>query len=180
MEQPAPAKFELLVRHDDGEDFELRQVASVVGYLNSRPRRVDPESFEISELRSRVAVTPGFILKNTTTDRFLLLSAHERFLWDQMDGTTSLQGIATAYVLEYGEFDFDIIPNLLRKLQRAQLLTFEPRSRLRQALARNRGRFSVKAIERALTGLERVRIASRNVHPFFQRLYRYGGFALFT
>jgi len=180
MEQPAPAKFELLVRHDDGEDFELRQVASVVGYLNSRPRRVDPESFEISELRSRVAVTPGFILKNTTTDRFLLLSAHERFLWDQMDGTTSLQGIATAYVLEYGEFDFDIIPNLLRKLQRAQLLTFEPRSRLRQALARNRGRFSVKAIERALTGLERVRIASRNVHPFFQRLYRYGGFVLFT
>ena len=180
MEQPAPAKFELLVRHDDGEGFELRQVASVVGYLNSRPRRVDPESFEISELRSRVAVTPGFILKNTTTDRFLLLSAHERFLWDQMDGTTSLQGIATAYVLEYGEFDFDIIPNLLRKLQRAQLLTFEPRSRLRQALARNRGRFSVKAIERALTGLERVRIASRNVHPFFQRLYRYGGFVLFT
>ena len=180
MEQPAPAKFELLVRHDDGEDFELRQVASVVGYLNSRPRRVDPESFEISELRSRVAVTPGFILKNTATDRFLLLSAHERFLWDQMDGTTSLQGIATAYVLEYGEFDFDIIPNLLRKLQRAQLLTFEPRSRLRQALARNRGRFSVKAIERALTGLERVRIASRNVHPFFQRLYRYGGFVLFT
>ena len=180
MEQPAPAKFELLVRHDDGEAFELRQVASVVGYLNSRPRRVDPESFEISELRSRVAVTPGFILKNTTTDRFLLLSAHERFLWDQMDGTTSLQGIATAYVLEYGEFDFDIIPNLLRKLQRAQLLTFEPRSRLRQALARNRGRFSVKAIERALTGLERVRIASRNVHPFFQRLYRYGGFVLFT
>src|SRR5437899_2841742 len=180
MEQPAPAKFELLVRHDDGEDFELRQVASVVGYLNSRPRRVDPESFEISELRSRVAVTPGFVLKNTTTDRFLLLSAHERFLWDQMDGTTSLQEIATAYVLEYGEFDFDIIPNLLRKLQRAQLLTFEPRSRLRQALARNRGRFSVKAIERALTGLERVRIASRNVHPFFQRLYRYGGFALFT
>src|SRR5437870_1191082 len=180
MEQPAPAKFELLVRHDDGEDFELRQVASVVGYLNSRPRRVDPESFEISELRSRVAVTPGFVLKNTTTDRFLLLSAHERFLWDQMDGTTSLQEIATAYVLEYGEFDFDIIPSLLRKLQRAQLLTFEPRSRLRQALARNRDRRIVKAIELALTALERIRIASTDVHGFFQRLYRYGGFLLFT
>src|SRR5437899_2915381 len=180
MEQPAPAKFELLVRHDDGEDFELRQVASVVGYLNSRPRRVDPESFEISELRSRVAGLPGFVLKNTTTDRFLLLSAHERFLWEQMDGATSLQEIATAYVLKYGEFDFDIIPSLLRKLQRGQLLTFEPRSRLRQALARNRGHLVVKAIEMALTSLERVRIASTNVHPFFQRLYRYGGFALFT
>ena len=177
-EQPAPAKLELLVRRDDDEDFELRQVASVVGYLNSRPRRV--ASYEISELRSRVAGLPGFVLKNTTTDRFLLLSAHERFLWDQMDGATSLQEIATAYVLQYGEFDFDIIPSLLRKLQRAQLLTFEPRSRLRQALARNRDRRIVKAIELALTALERIRIASTNVHGFFQRLYRYGGFLLFT
>ena len=177
-EQPAPAKLELLVRRDDDEDFELRQVASVVGYLNSRPRRV--ASYEISELRSRVAGLPGFVLKNTTTDRFLLLSAHERFLWDQMNGATSLQEIATAYVLQYGEFDFDIIPSLLRKLQRAQLLTFEPRSRLRQALARNRDRRIVKAIELALTALERIRIASTNVHGFFQRLYRYGGFLLFT
>ena len=180
MEGPAPAKFELLVRGEDEEDFELREVPSAVGYINSRPHRVDPESYEISELRSRLAGPPGFILKNRTTDRFLLLSAQERFLWDKMDGATSLQEIATAYVLAYGEFDFEIIPNLLRKLQRAQLLTFEPRSRLRKALARNRDRVLVKAIELALTSLERIRIASHNVHPFFQRLYRYGGFALFT
>ena len=36
-----------------------------------------------------------------------------------MDGQTSLQEIATAYVLRYGAFDFDIIPALMRKLQRA-------------------------------------------------------------
>jgi len=180
MQRPSPAKFELLVRRDDDEDFELRQVASVVGYLNSRPRRVDEGSYEISELRSRLTVAPGFILKNKTTDRFLLLSAQERFLWDQMDGATALQEIATAYVLKYGEFDFEIIPSLLRKLQRAQLLTFEPRSRLRAALARNRGRVLVKALEFALTALERIRISSHNVQPFFQALYRYGGFLVFT
>ncbi len=55
-----------------------------------------------------------------------------------MDGRTSLQEIATAYVLRYGAFDFDIIPALIRKLQRAHLLTLTPTSRLRQALARNR------------------------------------------
>jgi len=44
-----------------------------------------------------------------------------------MNGSTSLQEMATAYVLEYGEFDFDIIPNLIHKLQHAQLLTLEPR-----------------------------------------------------
>ena len=180
MQRPAPAKFELLVRRDDEEDFELRQVASVVGYLNSRPRRVELESYEVSELRSRLAVAPGFVLKNTTTDRFLLLSAQERFLWDQMDGATSLQEIATAYVLKYGEFDFEIIPSLLRKLQRAQLLTFEPRSRLRAALARNRGRVIVRALELALTSLERIRISSHNVQGFFQALYHYGGFLVFT
>jgi putative peptide zinc metalloprotease protein len=180
MQRPTPAKFELLVRRDDEEGFELRQVASVTGYLSSRPRRIEPDAYEISELHSRVAIAPGFILKNKTTDRFLLLSEPERFLWDQMDGATSLQEIATAYVLKYGEFDFEIIPSLLRKLQRAQLLTFEPRSRLRAVLARNRGRAVVKAIELVLTGLERIRISTYNVQGFFQALYRLGGFLLFT
>src|SRR5258705_9009523 len=97
-------------------------------------RRIDPESYEISELRSRLAVAPGFILKNKTTDRFLLLSAQEGFLWDQMDAATSLQEIATAYVLKYGELDFELIPSLLHKPQRAPLLTFQPPPRLRTAL----------------------------------------------
>ena len=122
----------------------------------------------------------SFILKNTATDRFLVLSEPETFLWEQMDGTTSLQEIATAYVLRYGEFDFDIIPNLIRKLQRAGLLTLEPKSRLRQTLARNRRQRVAKAVEAILTGLERVNLSSRRVQSGFQRLHRWGGFVLFT
>src|SRR5207247_2094147 len=97
-----------------------------------------------------------------------------------MDGTTSLQEIATAYVLRYGEFDFDIIPNLIRKLQRAGLLTLEPKSRLRQTLALNRRQRVAKAVEAILTGLERVNLSSRRVQSGFQRLHRWGGFVLFT
>src|SRR5207244_11086854 len=141
----------------------------------SGPGRVDAGSFEISEVRSRVVASrPHFILKNTATDRYLLLSTPERFLWDQMNGSTSLQEMATAYVLEYGEFDFDIIPNLIHKLQHAQLLTLDPRSRLRQALARHRERRVARALELVLTGLERIRIASRAVHPLFHQLSRRG------
>ena len=136
-ERPAPAKLELLVRRDD-ESFEVREVGSSLGFIQSRPQRGPEGSFEVSEVRSSVARERSFILKNTATDRFLVLSEPETFLWEQMDGTTSLQEIATAYVLRYGEFDFDIIPNLIRKLQRAGLLTLEPKSRLRQTLARNR------------------------------------------
>jgi putative peptide zinc metalloprotease protein len=178
-ERPAPAKLELLVRRDD-ESFELHEVGSSLGFIQSRPQRGPEGSFEISEVTSRLADEGSFILKNAATERFLVLSEPEKFLWEHMDGNTSLQELATAYVLRYGEFDFDIIPNLIKKLRRAQLLTLEPKSRLRQALARNRRQRLAKAVETTLTGLERINIASRNVQPFFQRLHRWGGFVLFT
>ena len=100
-ERPRPAKLELLVRRDD-ESFEVREIGSSLGFLQSRPQRIAGDAFEISEVTSRVAGGRTYILKNTETDRFLLLSEHERFLWEQMDGNTSLQEIATAYVLRYG------------------------------------------------------------------------------
>ena len=177
---PRRAKLELLVRRDDDDGFDVREVGSATAFVQSRPQRVAGESWELAEMPSRVAGQPSFILKNTITDRFLLLTEPERFLWQQMDGQTSLQEIATAYVLRYGAFDFDIIPALMRKLQRAQLLTLTPTSRLRQALARNRKRPLVKAIESALTALERINISSRNVHRVFSAAYRWGGFMLFT
>ncbi len=178
-ERPVPAKLQLLVRRDD-ESFEVREIGSSLGFIQSRPTRIAEAAFEISDVKSRVAGERSFILKNKETDRFLLLSEHEKFLWERMDGTTSLQEIATAYVLKYGEFDFDIIPNLIKKLQRGQLLTLTPRSRLRRVLARNRRQRIVKAVEKTLTGLERINVSSRAVQPFFQRLYRWGGFLLFT
>jgi len=92
----------------------------------------------------------------------------------------SLQHIATAYVLRYGEFDFDIIPQLIRKLQRAQLLTMTPTSRLRQALARHRRQPVAKLAESALFALERINVSSRNVQSVFRTMYRLGGFVLFT
>lgn len=177
---PRRAKLELLVRRDDEEGFEVREVGSGLAFIQSRPQRVPEDAYELAEVASRVGRQRSFILKNSRTDRFLILSEPERFLWERMDGATSLQDIATAYVLEYGEFDFDIIPNLIRKLQRAQLLTLNPTSRLRQALARNRRRWLIRTLESTLRGLERVKVSSRNVQPFFERLYRWGGFLLFN
>ena len=50
-ERPAPAKLELLVRREDGESFELREVGSALGFINSRPQRVPPESYELAEVK---------------------------------------------------------------------------------------------------------------------------------
>ncbi|MGH7356381.1 MAG: hypothetical protein ACRELS_17625 [Candidatus Rokuibacteriota bacterium] len=177
---PRRAKIELLVRGADADTFEVREVGSAVAFIQSRPHRLSDDAWELAEVASRMVGERNFILKNTVSDRFLLLTEHEAFLWEQMDGQTSLQEIATAYVLKYGEFDFDIIPNLITKLQRAQLLTLTPASRLRQVLARNRRRRVVRAMETALTGLERINISSRRVQPLFARLYRWGGRFLFT
>jgi putative peptide zinc metalloprotease protein len=177
---PRRAKLELLVRGPDEESFEVKEVSSGSAFAQSRPQRLPPESWELVEIRSRVSREQSFVLKNTTTDAFLLLSESERFLWERMDGRTSLQEIATAYVLRYGEFDFEIIPTLIRKLQLAGLLTFHPTSRLRRALARSRRKRLARAVERTLFGLERINVSSRGVEPFFRALYRGGGFLLFT
>ncbi|MGH7319680.1 MAG: M50 family metallopeptidase [Candidatus Rokuibacteriota bacterium] len=181
MTEGAPrwAKLELLIRADD-ESFEVREVPSSAAWLGMRPQRPEAGAWELAELSSRVDRQRRFVLKNTRTERFLMLSEPERFLWDRMDGQTSLQDLATAYVLQYGAFDFDLIPGLIGKLQRAELLTFQPSSALRRALARKRGWRAVHALERGLTTLEHVTVSSRRVQPLFERLYRAGGCLLFT
>ncbi len=177
---PRRARLELLVRRDDDEAFDLREIGSAAAFVQSRPQRVSADSFELAPVSTSRLGQASYILKNTATERYLLLSEPEKFLWEQMDGQTSMQDIATSYVIKYGAFDFDIIPDLMKKLQRAQLLTLTPTSRLRQALARNRRKPMVKYLESALFGLERINISSRRVQPFFRALYRWGGFLLFT
>src|SRR5688572_22785642 len=180
-EAPRRARLELLVRRDGADEgFEVREIGSALAFIRSRPQRVPEDSFELAEVASRVDGQRSFILKNTATDHFLLITEPERFLWEQMDGARSLQEIATAYVLKYGEFDFDIIPHLIRKLQRAQLLTLTPTSRLRKVLARHRRQPMAQMAESALTVLERINISSRNVQDGFRGAYRLGGFLLFT
>ena len=181
---PRRAKLELLVRKPEGdgngEGFEVREVGSATAFVQLRPQRVAADSYELAEVPSRLSGQANFILKNRQTERYLLLSEPERFLWDQMDGSTSLQDLATGYVLRYGEFDFEIIPTLIRKLQRAQLLVLTPSSRLRKVLARNRARRIAQIIEGGLLVLERINVSSRRVDRFFAWLYRWGGFLLFT
>ena len=75
-EQAAPrrAKHELLVRREEDQSFEIREVESSLAFVQSRPQRVAPELYELAEVASRVAGQRNYILKNTSTDRFLLLS----------------------------------------------------------------------------------------------------------
>lgn len=173
-------KIELLIRRDADQGFAIREVPSALAYLQYRPQRIADSDCEIAQLTEGGKRQATYVLRNKATDRYLLLTEPERFLWNQMDGRTSLQDMATAYVLRYGAFDFDVIPALIAKLRRAELLTLRRASRLREALARHRKNLGARALETSLKGLEKLRIGSRHVQGTFERTYRRGGFLIFT
>ena len=174
------ARLELLVRQQDGDGFEVREIPSAVAYLQSRPQRIPAAEWEMARLPYATQGIVTYALKNSRTEQIIQITEAEKFLWEQMDGRASLQEIATAYLLRYGSFDFEIIPTLIVKLLRADLLTMRPVSRLRAVLARNRRNAAARAMEGTLHALERLTVASRRAHEVFARVYRFGGFLLFS
>ena len=174
------SKIELLVRDEAGDRFRIQRVESGLAYLQHRPQRIPLEQCELAEMRSGVRKATSYVLKNRKTEHYIQLTEPEKFLWEQMDGHASLQEMATAYVLRYGAFDFDIIPGLISKLRRAELLTMRPASRLREVLSRHRRNPAVRAAEAAFKALEKLTVTSRRAHTLFERVYRYGAFVLFT
>ncbi len=173
-------KIQLLIRGEEDQGFEVRAVPSALAYLQYRPQRIPDSDYELAQLPKGIERHATYVLKNKTTDRYLLLMERECFLWKQMDGRTSLQDMATSYVLRYGAFDFDLIPALIAKLRRAELLTLRPASRLRQVLACHRKNLGARALEGALKGLEKLTVGSRDVQRDFERIYRWGGLLIFT
>ncbi len=178
--RPKRTRIELLVRQEDGAGFETREIPSAVAYLQSRPQRIPDADWEMARLPYAPQGVVTYALKNRRTEQIIQISETEKFLWEQMDGRASLQEIATSYLLHYGSFDFEIIPTLIVKLLRADLLTMRPVSRLRAVLARNRRNPAARAMEGTLHALERLTVTSRRSHQIFARIYRYGGFLLFS
>ena len=174
------ARLPLLIRDASGESFRLVEVPSSVAYLSQRPTRIPDENWELAKQRTSVDGTTAYVLKNRRTERYVRLTDAERFLWEQMNGRASVQDLGTAYVLHHGAFDFEVIPNLIRKLFAAQLLEMPRPSRLRRMLARNRGNPAARAVDAILTRIEKMTVASRSAHDRFATLYRYGGFLLFS
>jgi putative peptide zinc metalloprotease protein len=175
-----PARLKLLVRSEDGDSYETREISSPAAYLQLRPQRLPDNQWELAQLPSGVPGTKKYVLKSRRTENYLQLDDEERFLWQQMDGRASMQDIAVAYVRRYGSFDFEKIPQLIRKLLLADLLTLRPMSRLHEILARNRRNPAARAMEAGLHAIERLNVASRRWNDLFERIHRWGGWLLFT
>ena len=174
------SKIELLVRAPEGDRFETREVESSLAYLQLRPQRIPDADWEVAKLPPGVHRIETYVLKNRRSERYIMVSEPEKFLWEKMDGQTSLQELGTAYVLRYGAFDFDLIPTLISKLRRGAFLAMRPASRLREALARHRKNPAARAAEATLKAIEKLTVASRAAHGVFEQVYKYGAFLLFT
>ena len=175
-----PAMLNLLVRSEDGESFETRHVSSPAAYLQLRPQRLPDEQWELAQLPSGVPGTKRYVLKSRRTEDYLALDEEERFLWGQMDGRASLQDIAVAYVMRYGSFDFEKIPQLIGKLLQADLLTLRPMSTLRDILERNKRNPAARAMVATIQAIERLNVSSRGWNDLFERIHRWGGWLIFT
>ena len=175
-----PATLNLLIRSEDGESFETREISSPGAYLQLRPQRLPDAQWELAQLPAGVPGTKSYVLKSRKTENYLLLDEEERFLWEQMDGRANMQDIAVAYVMRYGSFDFEKIPQLMNKLLLADLLTLRPMSRLREILERNRRNPAARAVAATLHAIERLNVSSRRWNDLFERIHRYGGWLLFT
>lgn len=175
-----PAMLNLLVRSEDGESFEVREITSPAAYLQLRPQRLPDDQWELAQLPSGVPGTKSYVLKSRKAENYLQVDEEERFLWGQMDGRASMQDIAVAYVMRYGSFDFEKIPQLISKLLQADLLTLRPMSRLREILERNRRNPAARAMAATLHAIERLNVSSRRWNDLFERIHRWGGWLIFT
>jgi hypothetical protein len=170
----------LLVRSEDGESFEIREITSPAAYLQLRPQRLPDAQWELAQLPPGVPGTKRYVLKSRRTENYLALDDEERFLWQQMDGRASMQDIAVAYVMRYGSFEFEKIPQLISKLLQADLLTLRPMNTLRDILERNKRNPAARAMVATIHAIERLNVSSRRWNDLFQRIHRWGGWLAFT
>jgi hypothetical protein len=104
---------ETLVLSRPGESIFAQQVRSR-DLTSFRPRRI--QGYALKKLTDTRGDT-YWILKNLRTDAYLRLTEEQVFLWEQMDGTATVQDIAVAYMLEYGKLAINSLLVLLDQLQ---------------------------------------------------------------
>ncbi|GEM_PF-366753 len=100
MTKPAESIFAQQIRGRDLTTFKPRKIQ---GYALKRLTDARGDTY--------------WILKNLRTDAYLRLTAEQVFLWEQMDGSASVQDIAVAYMLEYGKLAITGLIMLLEQLQ---------------------------------------------------------------
>ncbi len=121
-----------------------------------------------------------YVLNNPRADTYLKVDARDYLLWGLMDGEHSVSDLAMAYYSEFGAFPFERLANLLTELGTHQFLAEKPVDLFQcieeqlaaHTLAHRLQRFSERSAQREFS--------LKNADGFFDSLYRWGGWLLFT
>ena len=175
-----PAKIEFLTRNADDSGFQLHQVQSSAVHGLFRPRRLIPTAWEVRRQPRSFDGSRQFVLRNLAGDRYVLLNAHEHFLWEHFDGDHSVSDIAKIFHFEFGAFDYSIITQLLAKLYAAGLLEDVGASGVQRSAARRSARRWARALVRLRRVLSRLSFRTRDADRYCAAIYKWGGFLLFN
>lgn len=120
-----------------------------------------------------------WILKNLRTDAYLRLTAEQVFLWDQMDGTATVQDIAVAYMLEYGKLAITGLLMLLEQLQQKGFIA--PLVNIYGAADRSLAERRANVLWRRLArGFLNTELSVGGIDHYITRSYDLGGRLLFS
>ncbi len=171
-----PAKLELLTRKVGEPGFHLQEIQSSQAYLLYKPTRPPQTEWELTPQPRSLGGRPTYILKSLRSDRYLLLTHDEYFLWERFDGQTSMSDIARAFFFEFGSFDYSVIRQLLARLHYAGLLEMPQVSDLQRSLARQQGRWWARSLNAALKAWKRISFKLPHADRVCSTLYNRGGF----
>jgi putative peptide zinc metalloprotease protein len=99
-------------------------LAAALDLAQSRPARA--EGVVVRELRDRAG--PYYVLKQPEAGAYVRLSPREYWVWQRLDGTTTLQELVVAYFLEHGTFAFALIRGLVHHLYHKRMLREQPQA----------------------------------------------------
>src|SRR3989304_3850590 len=95
-----------------------QELTTTLDLAQSRPARA--EGVIVRELRDRAG--PYHVLKRPEAGTYVRLSPREYWVWERLDGVTTLQELVVAYFLEHGTFAFSLIRGVVHHLYHKRML----------------------------------------------------------
>ncbi len=173
-----PVRLELLTRKAGEPGFHLYEIQSSQAYLLFKPARPPETEWELTAQPRSFGGGSTYILRSLRSDRYLLLTHGEYFLWELFDGRHSMSDIARVFFFEFGSFDYNLIRQLLGRLHHAGLLQVPQASDLQRFLAGQRGRWWARLLGAVLKARKRISFRMLRADRFCSTLYNRGGFLL--
>lgn len=120
-----------------------------------------------------------WILKNLRTDAYVRLTEEQVFLWEEMDGDSSVRDIAVAYMMKYGKLAINSLLALLDQLQQKGFIEslVNVYGAVDQSVAQRRANVLWRRAVRAVFNTE---FSISGIDDLITRSYRFVGHWLFV